>query len=263
MKLMIAGCSFSAVSQNLPGTSWSELLANQLGWDLQNLARQGCSNGGIRIQIDEIRRQRPDFTIVTPTFWDRIEIPAKAAPYAAGHRRNNLQDHLQNKQLKNGYDRTAGIGNINYGNNSSGMICETIHSLAENHLHAYRSSTIPALTQTALKHYVDSLYDSNWKKQIDEWIIVEGILQMYLEELKFIVSPVLLWGFDPSNQNQWRQAFPLLIPDHYIMLQERESVLPISGQYPFTGQDPGYHSSPEGQIVIAENFFQQIKYHNC
>jgi hypothetical protein len=27
MKLMVAGCSFSAVSKTLPGTSWSEVLA--------------------------------------------------------------------------------------------------------------------------------------------------------------------------------------------------------------------------------------------
>jgi len=73
MKLMIAGCSFSAVSKSLPGTSWSEVLAKRLGWDLVNLARQGCSNGGIRIQIEEIRRQRPDFAVITPTFWDRMK----------------------------------------------------------------------------------------------------------------------------------------------------------------------------------------------
>ena len=81
-KLMIAGCSFSAVSKTLPGTSWSEVLASKLGdWELINLARQGCSNGGIRIQIEEIRRQRPDFAVITPTFWDRMEIPAKSVPY--------------------------------------------------------------------------------------------------------------------------------------------------------------------------------------
>jgi hypothetical protein len=64
MKLMVAGCSYSAVSQRLPGTSWSELLAQRLGWDLENLARQGCSNGGIRVQIDEILRQRPDCAVL-------------------------------------------------------------------------------------------------------------------------------------------------------------------------------------------------------
>ena len=78
---MVAGCSFSAPSKTLPGTSWSEVMARRLGWELINVARQGCSNGGIRVQIEEIRRQRPDFAVVSGTFWDRMEIPARSAPY--------------------------------------------------------------------------------------------------------------------------------------------------------------------------------------
>jgi hypothetical protein len=263
MKLMVAGCSFSAPSQWMPGTSWSEVLANKLGWDLENLARQGCSNGGIRIQIEEIRRQRPDFAIVTPTFWDRMEIPASAAPYAPAKNENkgwsnDLQLHLQNRDIVNGYDPAAGIDNINYGNNPYRMICETIFSLAENQPHAYRSTSISKQAQQAVKYYIDSLYDSNWKKQQDEWIIREGILQLYLDGIDFIVSPVLLWPFDPDNLAQWRDAFPALIPDRNIMTVERESVLPISGNNPFDGQDPGYHSNEHGQQLIAQNYHRRI-----
>ncbi len=263
MKLMVAGCSFSAPSLKLPGTSWSEVLASTLGWDLENLARQGCSNGGIRIQIEEIRRQRPDFAIVTPTMWDRMEIPASAAPYvppANEHRGGggNLQLHLQNTTILNGYDPAAGIDNLNYGDNPYRMICETMFSLADNNAHAYRSTLISKQTQQAIKYYIDSLYDSNWKKQQDEWIIREGILQLYLDGINFIVSPVLLWPFDPENQTQWRDAFPALIPDRNIMMSEPESVLPISGNNPFVGEDPGYHSSPYAQTLIAQNYHRRI-----
>jgi hypothetical protein len=263
MKLMVAGCSFSAPSQRLPGTSWSEVLAQRLGWDLVNLARQGCSNGGVRIQIEEIRRQRPDFAIVTPTFWDRMEIPASVAPYVAPKNENkgagnDLQLHLQNRTITNGYDPAAGIDNVNYGNNPYRMICETIFSLADNGPHAYRSTPISKQAQQAVKHYIDSLYDSNWKKQQDEWIIREGIMQLYLDGINFIVSPVLLWPFDQHNQSQWRNAFPILIPDRNIMLTERESVLPLTGNNPFVGEDPGYHSSPYGQQLIAENYHRRI-----
>ena len=96
-KLMVAGCSFSSVSKTLPGTSWSEILAKQLGWELVNLSRPGCSNGGIRIQIEEIRRQRPDFAIITPTFWDRMEIPARAAPYDWSNPDQSWFDNLLQK----------------------------------------------------------------------------------------------------------------------------------------------------------------------
>jgi hypothetical protein len=269
MKLMVAGCSYSAPSQTLPGTAWSEVMSQRLGWDLVNLARQGCSNGGVRVQIEEIRRQRPDFAIITPTFWDRMEIPASAAPYQPsdsedkgrgwGGRGSDLQRHLQNTQLKNGYDRAAGIDNVNYGNNPYRMICETIFSLAENYPHQYRSQKISHDAQTAVKHYINNLYDSEWKKQQDEWIIREGIMQLHLDGINFIVVPILLWPFDPANQTQWRTAFPSMIPDRNIMLNEKQSYLPISARHEHVGQDPGYHMAPSGQVEIAENFLQRMR----
>jgi hypothetical protein len=261
-KLMIAGCSFSAPSKTHPGTSWGEILADKLGWEVVNLARQGCSNGGIRIQIDEIRRQRPDFAIVTPTFWDRMEIPASSAPFDWSKSTSGwgpeIQLHLQDRTIKTGYNKDDGINNVNYGNNNYNMICETIYTLAENFDHPYRSRKINTLSQTAVKHYIDSIYDANWKKQIDEWIITEGILQMYHDGLKFLVQPVLLWPFEANNQQLWRSAFPKVIPDQYIMLNERESVLPICGDNSFEGEDPGYHSGPRGQQIIADNWYRRI-----
>ena len=263
-KLMVAGCSFSAVSQSLPGTSWSEVLAEKLNWDLINLARQGCSNGGIRIQIDEIRRQRPDFAIVSPTFWDRMEIPASSAPYdwehnVPGGENPPLERHLQNRELKNGYDRRDGIDNINYGNNNYNMICETIFSLAENYPHPYRSGKISKDAQRGVRAWIDSIYDNSWKKQMDEWIIVEGILQMYLDGIKFLVLPNLLWPFDPNNQTQWRDAFPKNIPDCYIQLESMQSPQAICGNNPFKGEDPGYHGNEQSQIIIADNWYNRIK----
>jgi len=264
MKLMVAGCSFSAVSQGHPGTSWSEKLAQKLGnWELVNLARQGCSNGGIRIQMDEIRRQRPDFAVITPTFWDRMELPARSAPYdwqnnKPGGENPPLERHLQDRQRKNGYNRDDGIDNVNYGNNNYNMICETIFSLAENYHHPYRSGKIDNDTQQAVRSWIDRIYDNHWKKQQDEWIIVEGVLQMYLDGIKFLIQPVLLWPFDQHNQTQWRRAFPTLIPDHYIMEDPGESVLAVCGNNPFKGDDPGYHSNARGQELIADNWLRRI-----
>lgn len=262
-KLMVAGCSFSApATHGLDGTSWSERLADRLGWDLVNLARQGCSNGGIRLQIEEIRRQRPDFAIVTPTFWDRMEIPATATPYDWTQKTKGwnppLERHLQDRNRKNGYRREDGINNVNYGNNNYNMICETIFTLAENYDHPYRSGLISKQAQTAVRHYVDSIYDNHWKKQMDEWIIIEGILQMFHDGIPFLLQPVLLWPFDVDNVDQWKNILPSVIPAHYVMTDSLESVLSFYGNYPFTGEDPGYHTSPEGQQVIADNWYRRI-----
>jgi hypothetical protein len=263
MKLMVAGCSYSAVSRTHPGTAWSELLAQRLGWDLENLARQGCSNGGIRVQIDEILRQRPDFAVITPTFWDRMEIPATAAPFDWRKKRNgwdpDVQRHLQDRTLKNGYRQEDGINNVNYGHNNYNMICETIYTLAENFDHPYRSGLISNTAQTAVRHWIDGIYDSNWKKQQDEWIIKSGIYELYHSGINFLFVPVLLWPFDPAlGQKQWRSVISAAISNRNVMFDESESVLPLTGNNPFEGEDPGYHSGPRGQQLIADNYYRRI-----
>jgi len=267
-KLMVAGCSFSAVSKTLPGTSWSEILAEKLGWELVNIARLGCSNGGIRIQIEEIRRQQPDFAIITPTFWDRMEIPARAAPYDWSNPDlswfdNLLQKHLLDGRITNGYNRDDGINNINYGNNNYNMICETIFSLAENFDNHCRSGKIDEQTQASVRNYVDRIYDQSWKRQMDQWIITEGVLQMFHDGLDFLVMPGILWL---HASEEWREVFPKAIPDKFIVLDHMQSqyeisknLFPIDKNHAFLkGTDPGYHTSEQGQEHIADNWYKRI-----
>lgn len=260
-KLMVAGCSYSATSLTHPGTSWSERLADRLGWDLVNLARQGCSNGGIRIQMEEIRRQRPDYAIIVPTSWDRIEIPARAAPFdwtqPAGHWAPPLETHLRNKEIKNGYDRQDGIDNVNYGVNNYNMICETIFSLAHNYSNRWRSGKLDRATQTAVKHWIDCMYDANWKQQQDEWIIMEGVLQMWQDDLDFLITAGMLWL--PANSEQWRELFPRRMPDRLIWLDRMKSHQTACATHPIeNNDDPGYHGSPASQELIADWYYEHI-----
>jgi hypothetical protein len=136
------------------------------------------------------------------------------------------------------------------------MICETIFSLAENYPHPYRSGLISKETQKGIRYWIDSIYDNEWKKQQDEWIIVGGLLEMYLEGLNFLVAPQLLWPWDEKNTNLWRECIPKTIPDHYIVLTG--SVLGWCGDNPFEGEDPGYHSNAQGQEIIADKYLQRI-----
>lgn len=258
---MVAGCSFSAVSRQAPGTSWSEQMAEALGWRLTNMARQGCSNGGVRIMIDEMARQRPDFAVITPTFWDRMEIPTQGAPFDWSQTTTGedpvLQKHLQQRTGETfpGYDRTLGVKNINYGVSHSTMICETIFSLAENFPHDYRPGPIAKNQVTAIRHYIDCLYDNRWKKQQDEWIIRDGLIMLHLQGIAFLLVPCLLWPWgNGENPNIWRDSFPDIIPDDHILLDQYISPLSVSGRFPFKGQDPGYHMSALGQKEIARNY---------
>ncbi len=260
-KLIVCGCSFSAPASakfsDLAGTCYGEVLAGKLGWEAEILARQGCSNGGVRVQIDEVIRQRPDFAIIAPTFHDRTEIPASAAPYDFRDDdwkgwNSELQQHLQKSHL-NGYDRTVGIDNVNYGNNPYRMICETIFSLAENYDHPYRSNKIDRDTQQAVKTWINYLYDSEWKLQQDEWIIRDGVVQLYESGIPFLLVANNLWTADTV-----REAMPKFVPDRYMTLQYEETPAYATNQWPFTGEDPGYHGDPESQRYLADVYYKII-----
>lgn len=257
-KLIVCGCSYSAPSQDLPGTAYGEVLARRLGWDVEILARQGCSNGGIRVQIDEVLRQRPAFAIIAPTFHDRMEIPASAAPYVPKQNENRgwnpeLQQHLQ-KNHGIGYDRSAGIDNVNYGDNPYRMICETIFSLAENYEHPYRSTKIDRGTQGAIKQYINFMYDSEWKRQQDEWIVRDGIMQLFYSGIPFLLVANNLWTSDTV-----REAFPSVMSDRYFTLRYEETPAYSTNEWPFVGpKDPGYHGDPRSQEYLADVYFKLI-----
>jgi hypothetical protein len=139
------------------------------------------------------------------------------------------------------------------------MICETIFSLAENYPHPYRSGKISKDAQRGVRAWIDSIYDNAWKKQQDEWIMVEGVLQMYLDGINFLVLPNLLWPFDINNHSLWRGAFPKIIPDCYIQLDSNQSPQAICGNNSFKDEDPGYHGNEQSQIIIANNWYNRIK----
>ena len=257
-KLIVCGCSFSAPSDTMPGTSYAELLAKRLDWDLVHLARQGCSNGGVRIQIDEVIRQRPDFAIIAPTFHDRMEIPATAAPYVPSKNEwkgwgSDLQKHLQ-KNHGNGYKPEDGILNVNYAGRPYNMICETIFSLAENYPHPYRSSQIDKDTQNAVKQYINHMYDSNWKHQMDTWIMRDGIVEAYTAGINFIVLPDNLW-----NVGTVRKIIPDIVPDKYLITNGEWTPAHATYLYPLKDKtkDPGYHGEPESQEYLA-NIYNDI-----
>ena len=258
-KLMVAGCSFMAPSNTHPGTSFAEVMACELNWELQNLARQGCSNGGVRIQIDEIIRQRPEFAIIGPTFPNRMELPATAAPFdfSTPHlgRGAEIEQHLLNPEIQYGYDAAAGIDNINYGNNNYRMICETIFSLAENYSHDYRSSKLDKSTNLAIKYYINHIYDANWKCQMDRWIISDGIVKMYEAGLNFIVVTNNLW-LDPVQADA---DIPQLVLRKHLMLDTALCPVMVTSAYPYTGTDPGYHGSPTSQIQLAQLYLGMMR----
>lgn len=260
---MVCGCSFSAPSllPEYQNTSWSEILAEKLNWDLINLARQGSSNGGIRIQIQEVIKSRPDFAIISATNHDRIEIPAscmKSNTFFWNWKKISKDMHDIFRSEKDAkFDIKNGIKNINVDDDKFSLISETIFSLILNWKHPYRKKQISTSSVNAIKESMVHLYDSNWKKQTDEWLIVEGLMELYHEGIDFIFMTGLS-VFDTDSYH-----IPPMIPTKHIITNHEDCITGFAyekyGIKPNNhDNDPGYHTTPEGQIYIANRIYNII-----
>ena len=259
-KLMVCGCSFSALSikEEHKGTHFSEIIARRLGWDLINNAYQGCSNGGIRLQVEEVVRQKPDFAIIIPTFFDRTEIPITGL--RPDFKNLSWLEFDRFMKTYTGYDENKGIDNINYANcTDPALICENYVSLVNDWVHPYRrSEPLSPEVVTAVKQFVTYLYDANWKKQQDRWIIEQGMLELKHNNIPFIMIPTLsLWKYFDKK--------PRMLDEKYYTTDETYCPLKVSGLPEFDvsanewKNDPGYHTNHAGQEHIADKYIELMK----
>jgi hypothetical protein len=98
------------------------------------------------------------------------------------------------------------------------------------------------------------MYDSNWKRQQDEWIIRDGIMQLFYSGIPFLVVANNLW-----DTVTIRDAMPKVVDDKYLTLAYEETPAYATNKWPFEGKtDPGYHGSTQSQAYLAEVYSKKI-----
>lgn len=274
-RLFVCGDSWSQASKHplYQGTHWSELLAEKLDWELDNLSIAGCSNTAIRLQLVDSIKQKADFVIFSTTFTDRMEVPIVSTPTSwisrfippttdAGKKRLDAENkYIGDKRslwnlphdlpsLERGYNSDNGFANIDRYGTSRTMISRPIRNMVE-------STDLNDAAKNALKYYVTYLYDPDWKKQLDEWVITEGALALYLANIPFSIDPLVFW-----NGDEMREKIPALIDDKFLRTKEEETILyatTVLTALSNVSDDPGYHGTLESQIYIADMYYKLIK----
>jgi hypothetical protein len=258
-KLMVCGCSFSAITveEKYWGTHFSEILSKRLDWDLVNLAYAGCSNGGIRLQIEEVVRQKPDFAIIIPTFFDRTEIPIHTLKLDWSKVVWNILDNIT--RTPTAYDAERGVENINHKNSTNpALICENYNSIVHNWDHPYRKKqAISDEAVHAVRDYVSYLYDPGWKKQQDQWMIEHGCLELVKNNIPFIMIPTMsLWQGD-SKLRLLDEKYYTTDADHCPCVTHTKPEYSFGKFDTENEKDPGYHTNADGQIYLA-NKYQEL-----
>jgi hypothetical protein len=235
-------------------THWSEILAEKLGAELINFARQGIGNNVIRLQIDAAIAAKADWVFIASTTEDRIEFPLEK--FVKIEDEDNSPNHIAKDQNRNGYVWEDGLRNFNYGTaHPYRMIAETMFSVIDNYDHNYRIAKVDKHTRAAVEGYAAFLYDAHWKRQVDNWVLYSGLWKLDSLKIPFLFNP---WNTYIQNKN-WNYDFP----DEFISKYFAPPQLALGAfckSHPVNYNDePGYHTHPDGQVAIADLYYNFVK----
>jgi hypothetical protein len=208
--LAVCGGSYFTTDLDCPGQSFSEILAAKNNLQLENLARGGCSNFGVALQVNKAIELAPDFIIVGCVSHDRIDIPANKD---AGIIKNFMNWNTWSKQEDKvaSYDRNHGLLNIVY----SHATREMSHQYSNKKFETVVSESINNLLWTntnynlensvinALKQYITYHYDSGIKQQTDCWIMSDAARRLVASGIPFLIYIEELFNHDYVDDIAW------------------------------------------------------------
>jgi hypothetical protein len=252
--LGICGDSFMAAKKyeegldNGYGKHFTEILAKKLNCNLITYARGGCSNQAIRLQIDEIIKDKPDHVIIGSTNPDRIEVPTSDL---------TVEDY-RDKWYKGNYIPSAGLFNIDYGGYYETYVAAdnegfkknkpTLRSETLSNIFDY---TIPNLIYTkaqfdALERYFNVIYDYTWKMQQDSWILSDGLYKLKRYGISY---HFICWGLYTFDSEAHNEGFV-----------GRESDLNPWKYYSIEKPSPySFHLPEEDEVVLANLWYEELK----
>lgn len=249
--LAVCGDSWFTSDTNFPDTSMGEILATTNGWSFLSLARGGCSNFAIALQVEKAIELKADIVVVGTTTPDRIELPIIQESNL------NIWDRLKKSFTWEGwifnqptmYSKRRGLSNIQYHPHpdlssqhafltNPSVVSESMNNLA---FDSYNSEyyNLTDEQKTALKSYMVNLYDSGLKRQVDAWIISNACRKLEYAGIPFLVYTHSLYQRDYITDINW-------LPEKNWTNFAYSEILPMS-------TDTQFHYCPENGGTIFAN----------
>lgn len=207
--IAVCGDSWFSADPNLPGKSFSEILCAENNWNLLSLARGGCSNFAIALQVDKAIELDADMVVLGTTTPDRSEFPIindqNISIWQKLKSCFNWNDWFNNQPEV--YNKSRGISNVLHTNSLSathGWISDpTIVSESLNNLMFYKNNKLTQEQVDALRDYMLNLYDCGIKRQIDCWIISDACRRLQTAGIPYLIFIESLYQWDFSKDIAW------------------------------------------------------------
>jgi len=256
MRLAVCGDSWFTSDWTAPGKSFGEIICFRNNWELLSLARGGCSNFTISLQVDKAIELNSDFVILGTTTPDRCEFPL------IDDERKSIWDNLKNKFNYDNwdeiqpetYDKSRGISNIwhnrsNLSKKHKWIDNPTIISESLSSLIFGSSSRLTKDQLKALKEYLLNLYDDSIKRQVDTWIISDACRRLEYANIPYVifVTPLYEKSKDFLKDISWVGDKKIIKEDDFSFRNYGEI------------DDTPFHYSIKSASLIADYFELRIK----
>lgn len=244
-RLIVCGDSWMSASIETPGLHFSEIVANELGYELISLARGGMSNGGIVAQVELALTMSPDIVLMNTTSANRFEFQLQPNPI--GKPVTSLNFAYPYKSDISRYNSFTNE-NVTMGSDNFLTLIEWFNSKYFNEY--YGKFTKDAIIKhDAINTFFAELYDEQWKYQMDTLILYATIHKLMYSNIPFIT---MLDAIHVTTRLPW-------LDKKHIGMTMEELIVIKDKFIPHDFRDPGYHTTPEAQRILADDVMQRLK----
>jgi hypothetical protein len=255
--LAVCGDSWFSVDVNFKGQSFGEVLSQRHGINLLSLARGGCSNFAIALQIDQAIEMNADFIIVGCTDPDRIELPIQSHdPWEKIKKYFTWSNWRDNQYVA--YDKLKKLANIKYQGHSAPsypwltnptVISESINNIAfhGSNSRIYKNEITENHIQ-ALKNYMIYLYDQGIKQQYDCWILSDAVRRLYQSQIPFVVYIEPLFNHEFIADSYWINDKNKITYSEFTY-----------NKFKKLKSGPAFHTSAEDAIIFADYMEKRLQ----
>jgi len=247
--IIICGDSWMSPRVHIPSTHFSEIFAKQHNLNLVAYARAAMGNGGIFLQIEEAIRKKPKLILVGITYSDRIEFNS-SNDFREGQIKTGeviLKDLVYGKIISDSsseFGRRSDLSCVNLSNINGSLKSEALlQFVSDDFYSAGALEPLPVSDQhdklQAIKMYFRHLHHVSWKAKVDTNLMYAILHKLHLSDIPYIICFNALESTLNKENLYWLQDKNIFWPK-FIRL-------PLSPGEP----DPGYHTSFETQIKIA------------
>ena len=190
MKIICCGSSFSSIDPSLPGTHYSELIADSLDAELINIAKPGSSNFAIRLQIDTAIKLKPDLIMFEFASASRLDLPLSVLGESGKYNKDNLAHNLR-------YTNYHSVVDPVINTEQESVISDSITNLIDANCFVRNERLTPS-ARSALKYWFSELYNENIKYHQDYYLVTSVFWPLHQSKIPYIWTRGDLCMFDWS-----------------------------------------------------------------